>query len=97
MPCTATRDDGVKIRLESGEEAEARAIDGNVLTLHSPRAFAPGSPIRFKVELGDGTKSLEGRTIGSRRLDEHGFDVRMRFVNLRRTDRDALAARLAPR
>jgi len=85
----------MRICLESGEEAEARAIDGNVLTLHSPRAFAPGSPIRFTVELGDGAKSFEGRTIGSRRVDDGGFDVRMRFVNLRRTDREALAARVA--
>ena len=85
----------MKIRFESGEEGAARAIDGNVLILHSPRAFAPGSPIRFTVELGDGARAFEGRTIGSRRVDDRGFDVRMRFVNLRRTDREALAARLA--
>jgi hypothetical protein len=85
----------MKICLESGEEAEARAIDGNVLNLQSPRAFAPGSPIRFTVDLGDGAKSFEGRAIGSRRVDDRRFDVRMRFVNLRRTDREALAARLA--
>jgi len=85
----------VKVRLESGEEAEARTLDGNVLTLRSPRAFAPGSPIRFSVTLDDqDPRSFEGRALGSKRTDDEGFDVRMRFVNLRRGDRERLAARL---
>jgi hypothetical protein len=87
----------MKLHLESGQEAEAQSLDGNVLTLRSPRAFAPGSPIRFTATLGEGVdRFFEGRTIGSRRADDEVFEVRMRFVNLRRRDREALAAHLRP-
>ena len=84
----------MKIRLESGEEAEARAFDGNLLTLWSPRAFAPGSPIRFVATPNDQERNFEGRAIASRRIDNLHFEVRLRFVNLRRTDRNLLAAHL---
>jgi len=85
----------MKTRLESGEDAEARAFDGNLLTLWSPRAFAPGSPIRFVVTLNDGERSFEGRATGSKRIDDAHFEVRMRFVNLRREDRDLLLTQLS--
>jgi len=81
----------VKIRLDSGEEAEARAFDGTLLTLWSPRAFAPGAPIRFTAATEGEARHFEGRTIGSKRVDDAGFEVRLRFVNLRREDRELLA------
>lgn len=84
----------MKLWLESGEEGEAKAIEGNTLTLLSPRAFAPGSPIRFSVVLDDRKRSFEGRTIGSMRVAEGSFEVRLRFVNLRRSDRELLVSRL---
>ncbi len=84
----------MEIRLESGEDAEARAFDGTILTLLSPRAFAPGSPIRFGVVVDDGERSYEGRAIGSKRVDDNHFEVRMRFVNLRRDDRELMLRRL---
>ena len=80
----------MKLRLESGEEAEASAIDGNILTLLSPRAFAPGAPIRFSTVGGEVERAFEGRTLGSKRVDDGRFQVRMRFVNLRRADRERL-------
>ncbi|KPK16655.1 MAG: hypothetical protein AMJ62_04755 [Myxococcales bacterium SG8_38] len=82
----------MQIRLETGEEAEAQAVDGSVLTLHSPRAFAPGSPIRFVARLEHEERHFEGRTVGSKRIDERRFEVRMRFVSLRRADREALVS-----
>jgi hypothetical protein len=85
----------VKLRFETGEEGEATAIDGNVLTLWSPRAFAPGAPIRFSAVGGEAMRSFEGRTIGSKRVGNARFEVRMRFVNLRRADRDLLLRQLA--
>jgi hypothetical protein len=85
----------VKVLLDGGEEGEAVAFEGNLLTLLSPRAFAPGSPIRFTVSVEEATRSFEGRTIGSRRVDGERFEVRMRFVNLRRLDRELFAQRLA--
>jgi hypothetical protein len=80
----------VKIRLDSGEEAEARTFDGALLTLLSPRAFAPGAPIRFTAATEGEARHFEGRALGSKRVDEGQFEVRMRFVNLRREDRELL-------
>lgn len=85
----------MKLRLDSGEEARMTAFDGNVLTLLSPQAFAPGSPIRFSVSLPDDSRSFEGRTIGSKRVDPEHFEVRLRFVNLRRPDRELLLRQMA--
>jgi len=85
----------MKIRLESGEEAEATTFDGALLTLRSPRAFAPGSPIRFAATSEAGDRSLEGRAIGSKRIDDEHFEVRMRLVNLRRQDRALLLTQLS--
>jgi hypothetical protein len=84
----------VKIRLDSDEDAEARSFDGALLTLLSPRAFAPGAPIRFVLVLDEGKRPFEGRTVGSRRVDDLRFEVRMRFVNLRREDRELLVHQL---
>lgn len=84
----------MKLRLETGEEGDATAIDGDVLTLSSPRAFAPGAPIRFSASSGETVRSFEGRTIGSKRIDDGHFEVRMRFVNLRRVDREWLLQEL---
>lgn len=84
----------MKVCLQSGEEAQARRIDGNVLTLLSPKAFAPGSPIHFSVALNDDSRNFEGRTIGSERVDPERFEVRLRFVNLRRADRELLLQEL---
>lgn len=83
----------MKLRLATGEEGEATAIDGNLLTFLSPRAFAPGAPIHFST-LGEAERSLEGRTIGSKRVEDGRFEVRMRFVNLRREDREVLLREL---
>jgi hypothetical protein len=85
----------MKIRLESGEEAQARAFDGNLLTLLSPRVFAPGSPIRFVATPNDEERSFEGRAIRSKRVDDLHFEVRMRLVNLRREDRELLLTQIA--
>jgi hypothetical protein len=85
----------MKLRLDTGEEGCVTAFDGNLLTLLSPRAFAPGSPIRFLVPLHDDLRSFEGRAIGSKRVDPEHFEVRLRFVNLRRSDREALLRKLS--
>jgi len=94
--CSAERDEGMEIRLEGGEDAEARTFDGSQLTFLSPRAFAPGAPIRFTATAGGAVRAFEGRAIGSKRIDEVRFEVRMRFVNLRRDDRSIWSALPAP-
>ena len=81
----------VEIELDGGEKAEARTFEGHILTFVSPRAFASGAPIGVAVVIGDGRRVLEGRSISSKRLEGGRFEVRMRFVNLRRDDRHALS------
>ena len=84
----------MNLRLESGEDAVATKFDGNFLTLLSPRAFAPGSPIRF-VALGEHSeRNLEGRALGSKRVSGEQFEVRIRLVNLRRDARELLLKKL---
>jgi len=82
----------VEIDLDGGDKAEIRSFQGNILAFLSPRAFAPGAPIRFGAVIGDRRRAFEGRSIGSRREEGDRFEVRMRFVNLRRDDREALLA-----
>ena len=81
----------MKLRLQSGEEAVALAFDRNLFKLSSSRAFAPGSPIRFTAVGEEGERGFEGRVLGSKRVGDRKFELRMRFVNLRREDREWLA------
>jgi hypothetical protein len=81
--------------LDSGEDAEALGFDGTTLTMLSPRAYAPGAPIHFSATTDEDARNFEGRAIGSKRVDDGRFEVRMRFVNLRRADRELLSGRLA--
>ncbi len=75
--------------LATGESVELLEVTGERVLLRSPRAFAPGAPIRFE-RLGEEV-SLEGRSLGSRR-DGDGFLVRCRLVSLRREQREGLVA-----
>lgn len=85
----------MNVRLTSGEPAIAKRLEDNLLTLHSPKAFAPGSPISFEAASEEPKRAFEGRTIGSKRIDEATFEVRLRLVNLRREDRLFLEQRIA--
>lgn len=84
----------LRLRLDTGEDAEATAYDGSFLTIHGPRAFAPGSPIRFRTEGEEHPRRFEGRVLGSKRIDEQRFELRLRFVNLPRGNRELLLERL---
>lgn len=86
----------MKLRLDTGEAAVALRFDGTFLTLRSPRAYAPGSPIRFTTCSDHGDRRMEGRALGSKRVDDAQFEVRIRFVNLRRADRGLLQDTLSP-
>lgn len=84
----------MKIRLESGEDCEGLSFDGKLFRFAGPRAFAPGAPLRLLVELVDGSRALEGRSLGSKLREDQRYEVRMRFVNLRRELREALVLAL---
>jgi hypothetical protein len=81
-----------ELELPSGERGEALKLEGEVLHVVLPRAFAPGAPFRMRVLLADGPVDVDGKTIGSKRREDGRFDVRARLVSLRRTDRERLAA-----
>lgn len=80
----------MKLRLEGGQDAVGLAFDGNLMTLMSPAAFAPGSPIRFSATGEHADRNFEGRALASKRLEGEQFEVRLRLVNLRREDRELL-------
>lgn len=83
------------VSLETGEAARASSFDGGLLVLSSPRAFAPGAPVRFAAVLEGVGRRFEGRSLGSTRRNDAGFEVRVRLVNLTRGNRIALTAALA--
>ncbi len=76
----------------SGAQGEALSFAGEVLVCAVARAFAPGAPLELTV--GDEALGLRAKTIGSRRLPDGRFEVRMRLVSLRREQREALARAL---
>ncbi len=73
-------------QLAAGGEGTAISLDGEILRVVSPRAFAPGAPVEFTVE----AMHLRAKSRGSRRRDDGSFDVRLRLVDLRRDDRGRL-------
>lgn len=82
------------LRLEDGQPGRATRLDGLILHLESPRAFAPGSPLRFTAEIDGDVRRFDGRSLGSRRGEGEAFHVRVRLVNLTRENRIALTAAL---
>lgn len=84
----------VHVRLEDGRAAEAVAFEDGQVVLLSPRAFAPGAPVAFEAALPEGPQALAGKTVRCRRRDDGRFEVRLRPVNLRRDQREALEAAL---
>jgi hypothetical protein len=86
----------VTIRFDDGQEGEALALDGERLSLVSPRAFAPGEPMRLELALPDTPLAVAAKSGGSRLRDDRRFDVIARLVSCRRSDRDRLARALSP-
>jgi hypothetical protein len=84
----------IAARLETGEAAELTSVEGEGALLVAPRAYAPGAPLRLDALLADGELPLEAKCLGSKRRPDGRFDVRIRWINLRRTDRERLAGQL---
>jgi hypothetical protein len=71
-------------------ELSLLAFDGRWLVLEAPRAWAPGSPMALRVELGGATHPLDARSLGSRRVAEGRYQIKLRMVSLSRVGRKAL-------
>jgi hypothetical protein len=81
------------ITLEGGGGGELARVEGEVLHAVLERPFAPGSPVRMRVQVGGGggeALPIQGKTIRSKKRDDGRFDVRMRLINLRREHREKL-------
>ena len=78
----------LSLELEGGGRATLVETDGDRVTLHSTRAFPPGSPLSGASPLG----ALRVKVRGCKK-DGDGFAIDGRFVNLSRTQREALSSR----
>ena len=95
--CQREPTETVTLTLSTGESGAVVAWDDAVLVFSSPRAFAPGAPIKLSLSLSlaDSPADLELKAIGSRRAEgEVLFQVRARAMNLRRELRLRLDAAL---
>lgn len=84
----------LKAETEAGATVEVAAFDGNFSTFHSPRAYVPGQPVTLEVALETPCR-VEGRTIGSRRIAEGVFEIRIRLVSLTRDTRERMLAAMS--
>ena len=72
----------------AGEPGELVSFAGEFLEAISSVPLAPGTPTSIEVE----DMVLQGKSQGSKRIDDGRFRVRFRLVNLRREHRDRLRA-----
>jgi len=80
----------VQLIVSEGDAGEVLGFDGSQLTFLSSKAFAPGQPIQFAIIGEDLVMDLNGKSQGSKRRADEFFEVRIKVINLRRTDREWL-------
>ena len=83
MPPTAA----VPVRIAGAHDGAILELAGLQMRLRSPKAFPPGQPLALQLSP---DVQLEARAIGSKRLDESSFELRVRLINLRKDAREAL-------
>ena len=64
---------------EDGGAGEAHAHDGEILQLVSEQPYPPGQPLRWTLELPDGSLAMQGKSLGSKRREDGCFDLRARL------------------
>lgn len=74
----------------AGAEGHALSFTGEFLTATLSKPFAPGTPLKGTIRIGDDTVAIEGRAIGSKRIGEGLFEVKARLINMRKADRERL-------
>jgi hypothetical protein len=85
------------IEVHAGGDVHGPALSfqEGVLALVLPKAYAPGQPLELKLEAPSGAVELQGKSLCSKRRSDGQFDIRVRLINLRRTDRELLVSLLA--
>ena len=76
-----------RVRIAGAHDGTLLEHQGLVLRLRSPKAFPPGQPLTLQLPP---DITLEARAIGSKRLDDESFELRVRLINLRKDAREAL-------
>jgi hypothetical protein len=79
---------GLPVKISGEHSGAITGIEGQVVSLSSPKAFPPGQPLVFTLT--ESALHLEARTIGSKRLATGDFELRVRLINLRKDTREAL-------
>lgn len=83
------------VRYAPDGEGELLAFVGAIVTASAPRAFAPGTPTRLVVTVGESQVPLDVRTIGSKRQKDGCYHVRFRLVSLTKSGRRLLTSAMA--
>lgn len=83
------------VQTTNGEQARATALQGAILSIEALQAYAPGAPLRLRVQLPEGEATWQGKTVGSKRLSDGRYLVRLRLISLRRAERQWLEAQFA--
>ena len=76
--------------LQSGDVLTLETFDGKLLVFSSPRAQAPGTPLRVRVD--QNGAGLELKSIGSRKRDDGMFELRARITTMPSEVRSFLCA-----
>jgi hypothetical protein len=82
--------DGVSLTFSHGERGRALGYTDGVLKIVCERAHPPGQPLSLALQLPEGELALQGKSAGSKRRDDGGFDLRLKLNSLRREHRAAL-------
>ena len=85
----------VALRFGEALHGEGVAFEGNLLHAISPVAFAPGRPLEIEADVSGSHFSFRAKSLGSKRRPDERFDVRLRPVNLRREQKQALLQALS--
>ncbi len=72
----------------AGKPGELVAFDREFLEVIAEVPLAPGTPTALQVE----DMALQGKSQGSKRIEDGRFRVRLRMINLRREHRERLEA-----
>lgn len=85
----------IPITFEGGGEGHIESLSGERMVLDSSRAFAPGSPVAMRAQIGDEGLALLAKTSGSKRTEDGTFTVDVRVINFSKVQRTKVEAALA--
>jgi hypothetical protein len=82
----------IEVGLAPAGTGVATGLQGEIVALITPNAFAPGQPLTFTLPVEHGGAEIQGKSLGSKRRADGQFDVRVRLINVHRSMRERLVA-----